>query len=171
MSRISCRIRKSIEPRRNAECTEPSVSTRDLFNRAATCRGSKQMRAAANAGTEIDETPIRAPLSIARQQIPAGSQVLHLPTVCRNRVHINWPAVILFSCNHGTQALLAAEDDEPSIGRERRRAVIEAVIGQAFGLTFSSHDPQVRSLICILVALMSVCFDNQRTAVGAPGRR
>ena len=49
MSRIGCRIGNTIERRRKAECTQAALATRDLFNRAASCRNSKQMSAAADA--------------------------------------------------------------------------------------------------------------------------
>ena len=48
--------------------------------------------------------------------------------------------------------------------------MIETIVGQPIDLSIDAHNPQIRSLICVFVALMGIGFNNKSAAVGTPRR-
>src|SRR5689334_7427106 len=129
------------------------------------------MIAPSDAATEIDEFSIGAPAGVAREQIPALGKVLHLSTLGGHSIDINCSPVVLFGRDYGIQTLLPVKHDALAVGRERRRTVIEAVVGQSGDLFINRYRPKIGTLVSVLVSLMRVSFDHQGGAIGTPRSR
>src|SRR5438270_7205298 len=108
------------------------------------------MIAAADAGGEEHEPPVRAPAGRACLEVPIRGQVLWRSAIGGEECDVGWRAVMLFGRDDRGQAELSPDSDRAAIRRPRGRLVIVAVVGDSLRRAVERDGPEIGAFVRVL---------------------
>ena len=146
------------------------AAARHLLHGPAGERHSEQMRGPGDARGELQHAPFGRDARRAGDVVPRRREVDRRAAAGGKAIQVGGRAERLAGGDDLIEALFTDGDDR-SVGGPDRRAVVEAVVGDAPHLALELHREDVGALVDVLVALEHVRGEDERPAVGSPRRR